>query len=522
MSRILYCGLVAILIACGSSTTAPTPKTGTPPGTPPGPPPGVATLILRDTTLLVDETAVARAVARDANGTVISNPTIVWGSSTTDVATVSPSGSLEARALGVTVLTATWNGVESRATITVVPQFLDIGVGAEHACGITGRNDVYCWGSAFYGELGPVALFDCSDRIGLGAHCSALPVRSSRLAAVAITAGDMHTCALDAAGTAFCWGANFYGQLGTGTSTSTATPTAVVGGHQFAQIVAGRMHTCGVTTAGDAYCWGWDRAGQLGAGTVSDGRCVFFGTGPCSLTPRLVAGGLKWSRLAAAVSATCGLTTVGDLFCWGLEVGASDGAYCQTAENLSGCTRTPFERVSPKAYRSVSMGDVHRCEQALDGILECWGANYWGAFGNGTVNSSLTPVIAAGGDRYTSFVAHRGGVCGVLGDGRARCWGLGEDGQVGNGSMVNVLSPTDVAGNHRFTALASSGSSASVCGLAATGHAYCWGHGLFGQLGDGTFRRSAEPALVQLIPSASSVAIAMGAGRSHSDTAMTR
>src|SRR5881628_1912530 len=51
-------------------------------------------------------------------------------------------------------------------------------------------------------------------------------IRSSSLRPVEIVAGDMHTCALAADGTAYCWGANFYGEAGTGTVADTASRTS--------------------------------------------------------------------------------------------------------------------------------------------------------------------------------------------------------------------------------------------------------------------------------------------------------
>lgn len=385
-------------------------------------PPTLPTLSIRDTTLLVDERLVVPFTARDANGRVITNPLITFSSSAPSVVSISGPGIVTALVPGTSVLTATMDGIVAQATITVGPQFTHLAVGAEHACGITGRGDLYCWGTSFRGELGPASgIQDCSERFGPGIRCSAIPIRSSSLRPVEIVAGDMHTCALVADGTAYCWGGNFYGQAGTGSLSDVPVPTAVADGHTFAQLVAGRMHTCGITTTHAAYCWGWDWTGALGAGDVSAERCSFFSDDPCSRTPRLVVGGHQWAQLAATDRATCGVTTSGELYCWGLDVGGDDGQYCQVPDNLTGCTRTPILIPSGKAHKATSIGNVHRCQQALDGTLECWGANYWGMFGDGTVNGSPTPTTAAGGAAYASFVAYRTGTCALSSDGHAQC-----------------------------------------------------------------------------------------------------
>ncbi|HLL84763.1 MAG TPA: Ig-like domain-containing protein, partial [Longimicrobium sp.] len=46
----------------------------------------------------------------------------------------------------------------------------------------------------------------------------------------AVATGYSHTCVLDVAGQAHCWGLNAAGQLGNGTTASSAAPVAVVGG----------------------------------------------------------------------------------------------------------------------------------------------------------------------------------------------------------------------------------------------------------------------------------------------------
>jgi len=80
----------------------------------------------------------------------------------------------------------------------------------------------------------------------------------------------MHTCGLTPAGAAYCWGSNSSGQLGDPSAPfNQTTPVAVTGGIVFATVSTGFYHTCGVTAASAAYCWGDNFYGQLGDSTTS-------------------------------------------------------------------------------------------------------------------------------------------------------------------------------------------------------------------------------------------------------------
>jgi alpha-tubulin suppressor-like RCC1 family protein len=317
-----------------------------------------------------------------------------------------------------------------------------------------------------------------------------------------VTAGDFHTCALTSSGVAYCWGGNYYGQVGVGTVGGRVTvPTAVIGGHTFSSISAGRMHTCGIDTSGDAWCWGWDVTGQLGAGVTGADRCSFFSTNePCSGTPLKIAGTVRFAEVVGSESTSCGRDIAGALYCWGAEIGGTDGTDCQLGQNAN-CTRTPLLQFAGTTFTRVGMGGVYRCGQKSDGVLWCWGADSNGTFGNGTafLFSPDTLVRVAGGKSYSQVTFGSGHICG-LNNGSVECWGLNHDGEAGGTIGTDRLTPGTISGGISFASVTSAPRTATTCGISTAGRAYCWGFGEQGNLGNGTIRTSsADPVLVKLV-----------------------
>lgn len=73
---------------------------------------------------------------------------------------------------------------------------------------------------------------------------------------IAVVAGDNHSCALDSAGKAWCWGSNAHGGLGNGNRINQNLPQAVLDLDEITQLTAGRNHTCALVQNATVYCWG--------------------------------------------------------------------------------------------------------------------------------------------------------------------------------------------------------------------------------------------------------------------------
>src|SRR5207247_242978 len=303
----------------------------------------------------------------------------------------------------------------------------------------------------------------------------------------AVSAGFVHTCGFTTAGAAYCWGANYFGQLGDGTTTQLTSPSAVGGALTFAVASAGFQYTCGVTTAGAAYCWGYNPAGELGDGQTS-GPQLCSGQ-PCSTTPVAVLGGLTFAAVSAGYAHACGVTTAGAAYCWGINY------WGQLGDGDTTRRASPITVGGGLTFATVSAAYFHTCGVTTAGAAYCWGGNGTGQLGNGTTTGpqmclgapcTMSPAAVVGGLKFATVSAGVYHTCAITTAGAAYCWGANDGYLLGDGTTDTTskhTSPIAVVGGLKFAAV--SAGSCHTCGVTTAGAAYCWGANDNGPLGDG-------------------------------------
>ena len=298
-------------------------------------------------------------------------------------------------------------------------QFLSAGVWS--SCGVGTSGATYCWGQGVGGTFGndsfPRAVPGAPDFTAL-AHAEL-------------------KCGLDAAGAAYCWG-------------DVAAP--VPGGVLFTRFSVGAYHSCGLAADGAAYCWGLNTLGQLGIDSVNQPCHV---GAACNTTPTLVAGGARFTDIAAGVTHTCGVTTAGGLLCWG------ENTYGQLGTGDRVERRVPTGVLDSSAYRAVVAGEYYTCALTVTSGARCWGKNQQGLLGVDTLADPACAVIDAqcnwrpapvrGGYVFRSLAAGRQHACGIVDAGSVYCWGEGRLAQLGD--SLRRDSPVPVRVSRQSSAL---------------------------------------------------------------------
>jgi len=489
--------------------------------------------------------------------------------------------------------------------------FLTITAKNSVTCGIATDNNSYCWGLGTSGQRG--------DGVATTIVAQPKPVVTSGalngLATIALSNGANHSCAVASNNQLYCWGTNAYGQLGDNSTNASlspistfvmpkSVPVVTVGGAQASNVQVASpttitaltpVNTAGMknvtvsqydtqsTTATNSYEYlaqispisisptaGSTSGGDtititgtnfdantkvrfddvyLGSFTLVSNTTITFttpsqtsainaevivensygeqtpsvfynyqeaamtisnvspdvgpitGGGTVTVTGTNFSIGIKnMSQVGAGSSFSCGIYA-GDAYCWGFAQRLGNGTTVQSTVP-SPVVKTGV--LSGKTIKQISVGGSHACVIASDDLAYCWGIGTNGQLGNAAsaVQTSPVAVSRAGvlaNKTIKSISTGDSFTCVVASDDKAYCWGNNTSGQLGTGSTGDSNVPVAVASTGALlgkTIKSVSASSVSACAIASDDQVYCWGTNGSGQLGNGNTNLSYSPIAV--------------------------
>ncbi len=265
-----------------------------------------------------------------------------------------------------------------------------ISAGRAHTCAVLDGGDVRCWGFGFDGRLGYATnVPEDNNSIGDDETPGSIgPVKLGQgRTAAAITAGDSHTCAVLDDGNVRCWGFGGNGQLGYGNTDNvgddetpdTVGPVKLGSGRTAVAIAAGDVHTCAVLDDGNVRCWGFGGNGRLGYGNTN---AIGDDETPDTVAP-VDLGGRTAKAITAGANHTCAVLDDGSVRCWGFARKGQLG-YGNTqdiGDNETPGSAGPVNLGAGRTAVAISASGDHTCARLDNGSVRCWGDGVNGELG---------------------------------------------------------------------------------------------------------------------------------------------
>ena len=289
---------------------------------------------------------------------------------------------------------------------TPLSDIVQVSVGNEHTCVLTGSGNVKCWGMGANGQLGNNQIINKNHPVFvMDGKGSKIPLADI----VQISMGYNHACAVTDSGNVKCWGSR---------KDSIPYPVLVMNGKEnktplskIVQISSGLFHNCALTRSGTVKCWGEKNELEVGyrAGNISYPSLIRDKKGnPLKGIAQVDVGDLH----------SCLLTNLGNVKCWGLRVFLGNGH----KEDAHPDERHPVfvmdeSNTLLEGIIQINAGSTHNCALAGSGNMKCWGNGSYGRLGYDDKNESkLHPVsVMSGSDfpfnpglRLTSYSCRHG------------------------------------------------------------------------------------------------------------------
>ncbi|MEI7917846.1 MAG: prepilin-type N-terminal cleavage/methylation domain-containing protein [Candidatus Saccharibacteria bacterium] len=261
-----------------------------------------------------------------------------------------------------------------------------ITVGAYHTCAVASDNLAYCWGHGNSGQLGNNTIVDSLVPVAV----NTAGVLSGKTV-LSLSAGVQDTCAVASDNLAYCWGSNQYGILGDGTNNLSSVPVAantsgVLSGKTINSITASYYHSCVIASDNQVYCWGSNWYGELGNNSTADSWV------PVATSTTGALSGKTVISIANSTFDTCAIASDFKVYCWGGADYGQLGNSTFTQSNVPVVVSNTSNFTNQSIISISATDSIHACALAFDNNIYCWGSNIYGELGNGSTTNSNIPV----------------------------------------------------------------------------------------------------------------------------------
>jgi len=276
------------------------------------------------------------------------------------------------------------NSITNRSSPVAVVgnhRFVNVASAARFCVGLKIDGSLWAWGGNQAGELGINNLTSYSSPVAVVGNHDFVQI------ACGSTSEGVHTgledagfvIALKADGSAWAWGDNNAGVLGTNNATSYSSPVAVVGNHAFISVKSGLMNTIALKSDGSTWGWGYNDFGNLGDNSRTSRS-----------SPVAVVGSHQFVEVSQDWSHSAGRKADGSVWCWGSNL------YGLLGTNNATSYSSPVAVVGSHSFVQFACTRYGNAGLKIDGSLWTWGRGENGRLGTNTVISYSSPVAVVG------------------------------------------------------------------------------------------------------------------------------
>jgi alpha-tubulin suppressor-like RCC1 family protein len=364
-----------------------------------------------------------------------------------------------------------------------------VSCGSYHAAAIKTDGTLWSWGRNNNGQIGHgigyKAVYSSPVQIGSSANWSRAVSNTGR------GIGQMvnHTMLIKTDGTLWACGFNGDGRLGLGDVVSRSSPVQVGTGTDWASVSCGdattsyvRGFTAAIKTGGTLWTWGDNSAGQLGHSNVTSRS-----------SPVQVGTDTNWSSVKCGYRVMLALKTNGTIWSWGT---GGDG----TLGNGSTSRSSPVQIGSGTDWATIEAGQVHCMAIKTGGTLWAWGQNGGagqGRLGTGNTVSTSSPVQVGADTNWSKVSVSRYATTAIKTNGTMWSWGRNASAALGIGlSYGDRSSPVQVGTDTDWANVSRSYNHGMA--IKTGGSLWGWGSPSYGVLGLGNSVISTQSKPIQV------------------------